>query len=151
MAWWSAATLVSSQRHAVLCQPHFPWLYQARRRPCTLAGATGCTCQTTATPVLAGCGLHRSRKVLRAGSRLALVASVVILGFINLSHPWQNVDALSLKSMLARLRHHVARVSPLPPRVSLRQTRPSFMLLRTSRSLAAHSTQESYTHLQHCH
>jgi hypothetical protein len=42
--------------------------------------------------------------------------------FINLSHPWQNVDALSRKSMLARLRHHVARVSPLP--CILRQTRP---------------------------
>jgi hypothetical protein len=33
--------------------------------------------------------------------------------------------------MLARLRHHVARVSPLPP--GLQKHARSFMLLRTSR------------------
>jgi hypothetical protein len=56
-------------------------------------------------------------------------SSVVILGFINLSHPWQNVDALSLKSMLA--------TSPCGTCIAaatsciLAETRPSFMLLRS--------------------
>jgi hypothetical protein len=99
MAWWSAATLVSSQRDAVPCVSHIcPWLcckYQ-ERRPSYSCWDNCDAPRRAAAPVLAGCGLQ-SRKVLRAGSRLALVASVLILGFINLSHPWQNVDALSLK------------------------------------------------------